>query len=81
MYSSISDDKLYSVTASMKNDLPYAGYRIIIGRLNSMGDRGKKLQPTCVGLIPWASSQGSSLEMMPMDTTTNKLIKFVLKLS
>lgn len=36
---SISDDELDSLVASIKNDLPNAGYRMVRGRLESMGHR------------------------------------------
>ncbi|XP_041850896.1 uncharacterized protein LOC121646082 [Melanotaenia boesemani] len=39
MYSSLTDDELDSLVASIKNDLPNAGYRMVRGRLESMGHR------------------------------------------
>lgn len=39
MYSTINDDELDSLVASIKNDLPNAGYRMVRGRLESMGHR------------------------------------------
>lgn len=37
MYSSISDDELDDLVASIKKDLPNAGYRMVRGRLRSVG--------------------------------------------
>ncbi|XP_052473580.1 uncharacterized protein LOC128030120 [Carassius gibelio] len=37
MYSSISDDELDGLVASIKNHLPNAGYRMVRGRLESIG--------------------------------------------
>ncbi|XP_067233057.1 uncharacterized protein [Chanodichthys erythropterus] len=39
MYSSISDEELDSLVASVKNALPNSGYRMVRGRLESMGYR------------------------------------------
>ncbi|XP_057216619.1 uncharacterized protein LOC130570364 isoform X2 [Triplophysa rosa] len=39
MYSSISDEELDILVASVKNDLPNAGYRMVRGRLESLGHR------------------------------------------
>uniref|UniRef100_A0A671PPR6 Integrase core domain-containing protein n=1 Tax=Sinocyclocheilus anshuiensis TaxID=1608454 RepID=A0A671PPR6_9TELE len=39
MYSTINDDELDSLVASIKNDLPNAGYWMVRGRLESMGRR------------------------------------------
>ncbi|XP_072558766.1 uncharacterized protein [Paramormyrops kingsleyae] len=38
-YNSISDEELDNLVASVKNDLPNAGYRMVRGRLQSMGYR------------------------------------------
>lgn len=38
-YSSISDDELDSLVASIKTNLPNSGYRMVRGRLESMGHR------------------------------------------
>lgn len=39
MYSSVSDEELDILVASVKNDLPNAGYRMVRGRLESLGHR------------------------------------------
>ncbi|XP_048874043.1 uncharacterized protein LOC125745333 [Brienomyrus brachyistius] len=38
-YNSISDEELDNLVSSVKNDLPNAGYRMVRGRLQSMGYR------------------------------------------
>lgn len=43
LYSSISDDELDNLVTAIKNDMPTAGYRLVRGRLISMGIK-----------VPWA---------------------------
>lgn len=60
MYSSISDEELDSLVASVKNALPNSGYRMVRGRLESMGYRvqWRRTAASIIGLIQWALSQG-----------------------
>lgn len=95
MYSSISDDELDNLIASIKNNLPNAGYRMVRGRLESIGHRvqwrriaGSMHRVDSVGIISRLSSLGCVVRRVysvpgPLSLvhvdTNHKLIRFVLK--
>lgn len=97
MYSSISDDELDSLVASIKNPLPNAGYRMVRGGLESIGHRVQWRRTAAsmhtvdsVGIISRLSSHGCVVRRVysvpgPLSLvhvdTSHKLIRFVLKSS
>lgn len=97
MYSSISDDELDSLVASITSELPNAGYRMVRGRLESMGHRVQWRRVAAsmhridsFGIISRLSSLGCVVRRVysvpgPLSLvhvdTNHKLIRFVLKSS
>ncbi len=97
MYSSISDDELDRLVASIKNDLPNAGYGMVRGRLESMDHRvqwrrvGASMHRVgSMGILSRLSSLGCVVRRVysvpgPLSLvhmdTNHRLIRFVLKSS
>ncbi len=96
MYSTITDAELDNLVSSIKNDLPNAGYRMVKGRLESLGHRVQwRRVAACMhrvdsmGISSRLASLGCVVRRVysvpgPLSLvhvdTNHKLIRFVLKI-